>query len=166
MACSTQRVATLDSCTPYQNEREIATIPALSIKQPFASLVAHGLKTLEIRSRPISHRGRLLICASLKPYSDVMFDPENVDKWTQTANDYLPTLGNSTLFGHAIGLVNVVGCRLMTPDDERLAFVKYRPGAYCWQFENAMEIEPFRVVGQLGIFKVPASSVNLKFSLK
>lgn len=37
---------------------------ALSIKQPWATLLVHGIKTIEIRSWPTSRRGRVLIHAA------------------------------------------------------------------------------------------------------
>lgn len=37
---------------------------ALSVKQPWASLIASGKKTIETRTRSTSHRGPLLICAT------------------------------------------------------------------------------------------------------
>lgn len=40
---------------------------ALSIKQPYAALIALGLKDVENRTWPTHYRGRILIHASLKP---------------------------------------------------------------------------------------------------
>lgn len=37
---------------------------ALSIKQPWASLIVHGLKTIEVRAWPTARRGRVLIHAA------------------------------------------------------------------------------------------------------
>lgn len=37
---------------------------ALSIKQPWASLIVHGLKTIEVRTWPTPRRGRILIHAA------------------------------------------------------------------------------------------------------
>ena len=37
---------------------------ALSLKQPWAALLAHGLKTIEIRKWPPTRRGRILIHAA------------------------------------------------------------------------------------------------------
>jgi len=37
---------------------------ALSLKQPWATLLAHGCKTIEVRSWPTSQRGRILIHAA------------------------------------------------------------------------------------------------------
>jgi hypothetical protein len=37
---------------------------ALSVRAPWAEMIASGVKTLEIRSRPVKYRGELLICQS------------------------------------------------------------------------------------------------------
>lgn len=164
MACVLPNIS-MDACSTYNNDRSLSTTSALSIKQPFASLVVYGLKTLEIRSRQTNHRGKLLICSSLKPYQDGMFDPDDRDVFIEKAVDYLPNL-DSVLYGHAIGLVDVVGCRLMTPDDAKNALVPFLPGAYAWELSNAVEIEPFPVTGKLGIFSIPSNKIKLKFGFK
>jgi hypothetical protein len=40
---------------------------ALSLKQPWAALLAHGLKTIEVRRWPTARRGRILIHAARVP---------------------------------------------------------------------------------------------------
>src|SRR6516225_7625875 len=45
----------------------MAKLYALSIKQPWASLVVHGLKTVEVRRWPTARRGRILIHAARVP---------------------------------------------------------------------------------------------------
>lgn len=40
---------------------------ALSLKQPWAALLVHGLKTIEVRRWPTARRGRILIHASQVP---------------------------------------------------------------------------------------------------
>jgi hypothetical protein len=40
---------------------------ALSLKQPWAALLAHGLKTIEVRRWPTARRGRVLIHAARIP---------------------------------------------------------------------------------------------------
>ena len=62
---------------------------AVSIKQPWASLIAAGIKTLEIRPWPTEHRGKLVICSSRRPVLE-----------------HLP-------LGQALCTVEVVDCRLM-----------------------------------------------------
>ncbi|MFN4259699.1 MAG: ASCH domain-containing protein [Gemmataceae bacterium] len=44
-----------------------AKVYALSLKQPWATLLVHGLKTIEIRRWPTNRRGRVLIHASRTP---------------------------------------------------------------------------------------------------
>lgn len=43
---------------------------ALSIKQPWAALLLHGIKTIEVRSWPTARRGRILIHAAKQPARD------------------------------------------------------------------------------------------------
>jgi hypothetical protein len=47
-------------------------ITALSVKQPWASMITAGRKTIEVRSWSTHYRGPLLIVASKRP---VEFDP-------------------------------------------------------------------------------------------
>jgi hypothetical protein len=53
----------------HQAPKPIAS-HALSIKQPWATLLVHGLKTIEIRSWPTTRRGRVLIHAARVPDAD------------------------------------------------------------------------------------------------
>lgn len=103
---------------------------ALSVRQPWASLIAAGLKSAEIRSRPIKYRGELLICASARP-----------------VYDDLPT-------GVALCLVDLVDCRPMIPTDETIAGVKHLPDHFSWILANPRPITQFAVKGQLGLFTV------------
>jgi hypothetical protein len=52
---------------------------ALSIKQPWVTLIANGIKTLEVRTRRTSHRGPLVIVSSKEPNRAALqkFSPED-----------------------------------------------------------------------------------------
>src|SRR5262249_57357101 len=52
-----------------QRRRSISIMKhyALSLKQPWAALLAHGLKTIEVRRWPTARRGKVLIHAALVP---------------------------------------------------------------------------------------------------
>lgn len=65
-------------------------------------------------------------------------------------------------FGVAVGIVELVDCRPMTPADARIACVEYRPGLFAWEFENPLLIEPFPVKGNIGFFKVDQSLIAFK----
>jgi hypothetical protein len=105
---------------------------AISIKQPWASLIAAGIKTLEIRQWPTDHRGPLLIVSSRRPIIE------------------------GHRHGEALCVVTIAGCRKMTRDDIPFACVKEMYfGHYAWVLKEVRVIEPFGVMGQLRLFDVP-----------
>ena len=73
---------------------------ALSIKQPWAALVAAGLKSVEVRRWPTSRRGRVLIHAAR------VLDPRE-QAWTLVPRE----LGElARLVGGIIGAADLTGC--------------------------------------------------------
>jgi hypothetical protein len=123
---------------------------ALSIYNPYAQLVVKGFKRYEVRSRRTNYRGELLICAAQKK-----------EMWDKVFNPLFcfdtPRYGTDNLYansGYALGVVNLVDCRPMQPEDSDLAFVEYNKNSYVWIFENAHEIATFPVKGQQGLFNI------------
>ncbi len=104
---------------------------AISLHQPFATMIRDGVKTIETRRWPTSHRGPLVICSTRKP----------------TVAGHLS--------GYALAIVDVVGCRPMTKTDEPAAcYVCYR-GAWAWELANVRPfIVPFPVRGYQRIFNL------------
>ncbi len=128
--------------------RRHATIlmPALSLKQPWASLVIKGHKTLESRMWATKYRGPLVICASLK------VDPAGPWRHPAIALERLPV-------GQALGWVSVDGCRDMTPADEPRALCPWNAGRQVFELSEPRAFrEPFAAKGMLGIFKLEMSS--------
>ena len=116
---------------------------ALSIKQPWAHLIVHGLdgrrKTIETRNWQTQYRGELLIVSSLKP----------------VARPWLPGLDADEMeFGKAIGTVELVDCRRMNRRDEKAAMCVIYPNAFSWVLENVRPIKPFAVKGQVRLYEV------------
>lgn len=111
---------------------------AICVKQPWASMIAMGKKTIEVRAWQTTHRGDILIVASKNPRIDG-----------------LPT-------GQAIAIATIVDCRPMTPEDETAACCPFYDGAYAWQLSNIRQIEPFTVAGKLGLFEVKYHNVYEK----
>jgi hypothetical protein len=104
---------------------------AVSIKQPWASLIALGIKTLEVRAWPTEHRGPLLICSSRRPVIE------------------------GHRHGCALCVVNVVDCRAMTRQDIPFACVdKFYPKHFVWVLQDVRVIKPFPVLGQLRLFDI------------
>jgi len=106
---------------------------AISLKQPFASLIARGEKMIETRTWPTKYRGDVLICSSKRPK-------------VEPAAMYP--------LGQALCIVRIANCRPMTRADEMAACCKLYPGAYAWELENIRPIKPFGVRGSLGFYEV------------
>lgn len=101
---------------------------ALSIKEPWASMIRDGKKTIETRTWKTKYRGEIIICASLKP--------------------------KTKFSGHAIAKVRLVDCMPMTKSDEKTACVNLYPGAFVWILDDIRKIKPFKVKGMLGLFNL------------
>lgn len=100
---------------------------ALSIKEPWASLIMKGKKTIETRTWRTSYRGPVLLCASKKP--------------------------NSPIAGNAFAICKLVEVMPMHKEDERLACCEVYEGAYSWFLADVIPLVPFPVKGQLGLFE-------------
>jgi len=103
---------------------------ALSLHQPWASMVATGAKTIETRRWPTDYRGELLIVSTMKPE--------------------LPGFPS----GQALCIVKLVNCRPMIPSDEAAARCELYEGAYSWVLSEIRQIKPFHVRGQQGLYDV------------
>lgn len=108
---------------------------ALSIKQPWANLIASGQKTIETRTWATPYRGELLLVSSKSP----KIEPA----------------------GCAIAVAELVDCRPMTKADEEAAKCKCYPNAVAWFLRNVQAIEPFLVKGKLGLYDVDVSLESL-----
>jgi hypothetical protein len=76
------------------------TLHALSLKQPWATLVVHGLKTIEVRRWPTARRGRILIHAARIPDS-------RKEAWRHVPD---PLREQAKLQGGIIGAVDLTQC--------------------------------------------------------
>ena len=109
---------------------------AISIKEPWATMIYERKKTIETRTWKTNHRGDLLLCASKKP--------------------------ESKLSGNAFAVANLVDCRPMVVKDEELACCVCYHSAYSWVLENIQKVELFPIKGQLGLFEVDIISLMIQ----
>ena len=112
---------------------------AISIKQPWASLVAAGYKTVECRTWKTHYRGPLLICSSKGDFE---------------INDGLVAPG-----GMALGVVELVDVRPMTRKDIPSAYLPREAErdallGFAWHVKKLYEVKPFAVKGKLNFFSV------------
>jgi len=111
---------------------------ALSVHQPWASLIAEGKKTIETRQRATKIRGPLLIVSTKKPVIDG-----------------LPS-------GTALCVATLTDCRPMQPIDEIDACCSRYPNAHSWVLTNIRKIKPFPVKGSQGFYTVDDSKIQYK----
>jgi len=104
---------------------------ALSVKQPWANLIAAGEKTIETRTWATDYRGELLIVSSKSP----PIEPA----------------------GSTVAIAKLVECRPMSVADEEAACCDIYPRAVAWVLEGVRPVEPFPIRGQLGIYAVEFS---------
>lgn len=111
------------------------SMKAISIKQPWANLIASGQKTIETREWSTSYRGQILLVSSKIP----KIEPA----------------------GFAVAVADLVDCRVMTKADEDAAQCSIYPNAFAWVLQNVRAIEPFPVKGQLGLYEVDIKPESL-----
>jgi hypothetical protein len=129
------------------------TRKALSLKQPWAALLVHGRKTIEVRRWPTPHRGPLLIHAANVP-------DERPAAWALLPADLR---GTAELGGGVIGVADLVECR---PYRTREQFAADRAlhlndpdwfepaGLFGFRFERARPVPFQRYPGWVRIFTV------------
>lgn len=103
-------------------------LPAISIKEPWASMIAHGEKTIEVRKWRTKHRGDIILCASASPKSDIS--------------------------GKAFALVDILDVRPMIPEDKKYSGGFFDAECFSWVLVNIRNFKPFPIKGKLSIFKI------------
>ena len=115
---------------------------ALSLKQPWATLLVHGLKTIEVRRWPTARRGRILIHAARIP--------DNRPEGWRHVPEHLQSMANQ--LGGILGAADLTGCTTYRQLDKFLEDRHLHLNEPDW-FEPAglfgftfaqMEVLPFR----------------------
>jgi hypothetical protein len=133
-------------------------LKAITVLQPWASLLIHGDKTIETRSWRTWHRGPLLIHAGQRPFSArrlALQEPFRAALRAQGFEwpDELP-------FGCVLGFAELTACvpteSLVERLDERERVLgDFGPGRWAWRLERPMRfVQPFPLRGVLGLFEV------------
>lgn len=132
-ACLKPRLRCRCSCKIYR--AALVIVRALTIRQPYASLIFLASRDVENRSWPTKYRGDLVICASLK------VDPRACKKFGLDPAE-LPR-------GMALGRVTISDC----VRNHRSKWAER--GHWHWVLENPRGFaEPIPVRGRLGIYRI------------
>lgn len=113
---------------------------ALSIRQPWASLIASGRKTIELRTWTTKYRGPLVVCAGSARSATVDGKRVRVVE------------GDATPLGVVLCVVDLVDVRASTDADAEHAFCQPMPAEFAWVLENARPVQALAVSGKLGLF--------------
>ena len=128
---------------------------ALSLKQPWAALLVHGRKSVEVRAWPTARLGRVLIHAA------GVSDPRP-EAWAHVPPELAAA---ARLTGGIIGAAALTGCKAYRTADAFAADAAlhlndpgwYRPGLYGFTFVDAEELPFRRLPGWMRFFAVPQS---------
>ena len=135
---------------------------ALSLWQPWASLMASGLKTIETRHWPTHYRGLLAIHAAKRPVG--WRERGLLDEWAEEAYISYVIAGSDFPLGAIVALVELYSC---TPavqlaetglSDSELEFGNFSDDRWAWITRNPQAINPpIPYRGRQGIFNIPNS---------
>lgn len=142
---------------------------AITIWQPYASLVACGAKKYETRSRPVSYRGPISIHAAMRDYDPLKLNPYFAKATTNALKNAGLSLHCLPL-GYVIATAELVGCwkigqrvlgtlsiyladgALGITGDE-LIFGDWTPGRYALELANVKRLDsPIPAKGQQGLW--------------
>lgn len=120
------------------------TLKALSITEPYATLIAEGQKLIETRPWRTHYRGRILIHAS-------------ATRIPKAWRHLIPRISN-VHSGYVVAMADLVDCVEMTDEfiqtipaaEREVGF--YSPGRYAWILDNVEPVEPFPAKGHLGLW--------------
>lgn len=133
---------------------------ALSIRQPWAWLIAHGIKTVENRTWKTEFRGRFFIHASEKFDMTGKNYAEFKRELEQGAREdgidlTLPVSPSDFEKGGIVGAVDLVDC--VTECEDEYDCLWHVPGNYAFLLDNAEPL-PFRPMkGKLHFFEINES---------
>jgi hypothetical protein len=154
-------------------------LKAVSLWQPWASLIAVGAKTLETRSWPTSHRGKIVIhaakiwngeCAAALERPEFQRALAPVYAPAQVLfSDVLGVLNDHLPFGCALAVADLLDCfrigdapvkwrdRLTTKEQ---AFGNYLPERWAWVFGEVRLLKvPTPMQGRQGVFECDLTKV-------
>ncbi len=125
---------------------------ALTVKQPYASLIVGGIKDIENRTWLTNFRGRILIHAAAQPYKKIACEVLNSLQYANVfTQNKLSTLNGPN--GSIIGSVEIIDCVVNHASIwAEKHYVPFKP--YNWVLANPILFEkPIPAKGRLQIWK-------------
>jgi hypothetical protein len=144
---------------------------ALPLWQPFASLVANGVKTIETRTWETDFRGRFVVCATKKGAPEPLYG-HTLNRIRASGIDTTPYERNTAPNGAALAVVTITDCRPMRPSieddsDEACAYIDARDPEtgnlrFAWVLDPVILrfTKRFDVRCRQGWFRIPIEDVE------
>jgi len=142
--------------------RDLSTEPteltAITLHQPWASLIAAGKKHYETRSWATYYRGPIAIHAGKKLHKD--------ESLTSLLEVDLKLFDSNIPLGAIVAIADLTDCILMDQEFilKQSSFEQYlglwEIGRYAWKLENVRAIEPIPATGKQGLWKFSSDSWN------
>lgn len=125
----------------------LVALPVLSVRQPWASFIISGIKSVELRSWPTEYRGWLWIHAGKQP------DTEALEIFGLAARDFRT--------GGLVGIAYLDSCEAIrtAAQWDRMRNDHRSPGAFvvgvfAWRFVDVLGLsDPIVCRGELGLFR-------------
>ena len=139
--------------TLQTSARGATVLPALSVTQPWATLIAQGHKRYETRSWRTSYRGRLAIHAARR------FPPEAQDFAAEERA--IGRLPERIPFGALVATARLVAVHrtediALTVNGLERLLGDFGPGRYAWELDEVTVLaEPVPCRGSLGLWALP-----------
>lgn len=140
---------------------------AITLTQPWATLVAIGAKKIETRSWSTKYRGPLAIHAGkgLAGMSETdllaYFHTTPFAEYLFTAGykhpGHLPR-GSVIAIGVLTGVTKITATNPPSETEPEFAFGNYTPGRFAWHIDDVLQIVPVPARGSLGLWSLPDSS--------
>jgi hypothetical protein len=133
--------------TASLKENEIRVI---AVRQPWASLIVEGLKTIEVRSRPTNIRERVAIYGAGHNLTNVEYDNfvilfhRLMVCGLLSYSDFEITskcLNESCTRNRILGTVEIVGCEKLTSDEIEHFALDINPNSYSWKLANPIKFD-------------------------
>ena len=151
-------------------------IKAITVNQPYASLLAVGVKKYETRGWYTNYRGLIAIHAGLKSYKTWAFTSKPLEPFVNALKHYVDGFNKGLTapilpYGAVIAIAKLVGCWEIESvkkyeyaamlkgniiehiKDDELLFGNWSPNRYAWEMANVnMLSEPIPIKGKQGLW--------------
>ncbi len=144
-------------------------VHALTVRDPWATLIAMGAKQIETRSYRTRHRGPIAIHSSkaLKPEDQQLCLQEPFHSMLEQVGIQSPS---DMAKGAIIAIAEIVGCEQVphvpewewyVPGEPERSFGFYSPGRWMWRLSNIERLaQPVPIRGMLGLWQLSEPAIG------